>query len=148
MSSSNAIIFYRFENQVESTQTLIGHVSFCSCLYVNVKALSITHLQKDSINTIVVDGSGRFVVSSDSSYCINVWDREAVPDGPPVAIRTIYEPFKANEINTVGLSHDARYLIAACSGTEQLLKLWQWTIGNDSPDGSDQLIWFFQWIGI
>ncbi|XP_021700705.1 cilia- and flagella-associated protein 251 isoform X1 [Aedes aegypti] len=114
MSSGNAIIFYRFENQVESTQTLIGH--------------------KDSINTIVVDGSGRFVVSSDSSYCINVWDREAFPDGPPVAIRTIYEPFKANEINTVGLSHDARYLIAACSGTEQLLKLWQWTIGNDSPD--------------
>lgn len=91
--------------------------------------------QKSTINTITTDGSGRFVASSDNAYCINVWDRDAITDGSPVAIRTIYEPFKSNEINAVGLSHDARYLIAACSGTQNLLKVWQWTIGNDSPDG-------------
>ncbi|XP_065084158.1 cilia- and flagella-associated protein 251-like [Ochlerotatus camptorhynchus] len=119
MASGNAIIFYKFVNQTESIQTLVGH--------------------KSTINTITTDGSGRFVASSDNAYCINVWDRDAITDGSPVAIRTIYEPFKSNEINAVGLSHDARYLIAACSGTQNLLKVWQWTIGNDSPDDCIEL---------
>ncbi|XP_053692019.1 cilia- and flagella-associated protein 251-like [Sabethes cyaneus] len=120
MASGNAIIFYKYENQLESVYTLVGH--------------------KTCINTITSDGSGRFVVSTDSTYCINVWDRKANPDAAPIAIRTIYEPFRESaEINAAGLSHDGRYLVAACSGSRHLLQLWQWTIGNDTPDDCVEL---------
>ncbi|XP_055546832.1 cilia- and flagella-associated protein 251-like isoform X2 [Wyeomyia smithii] len=120
MASGNAIIFYKLENQTETAYTLVGH--------------------KTLINTIISDGTGRFIVSSDSTYSINVWDREINPGAAPVAIRTIYEPFKEQaEINAIGLSHDGRYLVAACSGSQNLLKLWQWTIGNDTPDDCVEL---------
>ncbi|XP_058446746.1 cilia- and flagella-associated protein 251-like isoform X2 [Malaya genurostris] len=115
LASGNSIIFYKLENDIQSAYTLVAH--------------------RSCVNMITSDGTGRFVVSCDSFYCINVWDREAVPGAAPVAIRTIYEPFRSpNEINAVGISHDGRYLLAACSGTHYQLQVWQWTVGNDSPD--------------
>ncbi|XP_058819321.1 cilia- and flagella-associated protein 251-like isoform X2 [Topomyia yanbarensis] len=111
-TSGNSIIFYKLENHIESAYTLVGHKSF--------------------INMITSDCSGRFVVSCDGTYCINVWDRESNPGSAPVAIRTIYEPFRSPiEITAVGISHDGRYLLAACC---YQLQLWQWTVGSDSPD--------------
>ncbi|XP_055636324.1 cilia- and flagella-associated protein 251-like isoform X2 [Toxorhynchites rutilus septentrionalis] len=119
MASANAIIFYKFENQIETTFTIVGH--------------------RTNINMLASDGTGRFVASSDSIHCINVWDRDASPGASPVAIRTIYEPFKSNQMDAVGLSHDGRYLIAACSGSQHQLKIWQWTVGNETTDDSIEL---------
>lgn len=88
------------------------------------------------------DESGRFVVSSDCSYCINVWDRQAgggESHHHPIAIRTIFEPFKANgDIGAVSLSCDGKYLLAGGGIPNEQgsqLKLWSWTVGNDFPDG-------------
>ncbi|KAL1402968.1 hypothetical protein pipiens_005852 [Culex pipiens pipiens] len=119
MASGNALIFYKLENQTEVAHTLVGH--------------------KSNVTMILSDASGRFVASADNLYSINIWDREGNPGGAPLAIRTIYEPFKSSEINAIGLSQDGRYLVAACSGSQHLLQLWQWTVGNDAPDDSVEL---------
>lgn len=87
------------------------------------------------------DETGRFVVSSDCSYSINVWDRQVGGENnhPPIAIRTIFEPFKAKgDIGAVSLSRDGKYLLAGGgipSEQGSQLKLWSWTVGNDFPDG-------------
>ncbi|XP_055596015.1 cilia- and flagella-associated protein 251-like isoform X2 [Uranotaenia lowii] len=117
MATGNLVVFCKTEKQSEVVHTLIGH--------------------KNPINMIVAEGSGRFVVSSDSVHCVNVWDREADPGKAPMAIRTIYEPFKTSEISAIGLSHDGKYLLIA--STRFLLQLWQWTVGNDAPDDTLEL---------
>uniref|UniRef100_A0A182IZ25 Cilia- and flagella-associated protein 251 n=1 Tax=Anopheles atroparvus TaxID=41427 RepID=A0A182IZ25_ANOAO len=129
LASGSALLFYSYDGEREKILPLTGH--------------------KAVVNMIGCDGSGRFVVSSDCSYSMNVWDRLPTfgegtgpgghhhPSNHPVAIRTIFEPFKASEINAVALSREGKYLLAGGGGgTDQgaQLKLWSWTVGNDFPD--------------
>uniref|UniRef100_A0A182P0D7 Cilia- and flagella-associated protein 251 n=1 Tax=Anopheles epiroticus TaxID=199890 RepID=A0A182P0D7_9DIPT len=119
-ASGNALLFYCYDGEREQITPVIGH--------------------KDVINMMGCDDSGRFVVSSDCSYSINVWDRQIGGEGNhhPIAIRTIFEPFKAaGDIRAVSLSHDGKYLLAGGSLPKEQsnqLKLWSWTVGNDFPD--------------
>ncbi|XP_058122376.1 cilia- and flagella-associated protein 251-like [Anopheles ziemanni] len=127
LASGSALLFYSYDGEREKVFPVTGH--------------------KAVVNMIGCDGSGRFVVSSDCSYSINVWDRvPACGDGAtgghknPIAIRTIFEPFKASEISAVALSREGKYLLAGggtgVGGPDQgaQLKLWSWTVGNDFPD--------------
>ncbi|KFB37619.1 AGAP007799-PA-like protein [Anopheles sinensis] len=126
LASGSALLFYSYDGEREKIVPVNGH--------------------KAVVNMIGCDGSGRFVVSSDCSYSINVWDRvPACGTGGhkhPIAIRTIFEPFKASEISAVALSREGKYLLAGggtgvgAASTEQgaQLKLWSWTVGNDFPD--------------
>uniref|UniRef100_A0A8W7PFP9 Cilia- and flagella-associated protein 251 n=1 Tax=Anopheles coluzzii TaxID=1518534 RepID=A0A8W7PFP9_ANOCL len=123
LASGNALLFYCYDGEREKITPVIGH--------------------KNVVNMIGCDESGRFVVSSDCSYCINVWDRQAgggESHHHPVAIRTIFEPFKANgDIGAVSLSSDGKYLLAGGGIPNEQgsqLKLWSWTVGNDFPDDS------------
>ncbi|XP_053673780.1 cilia- and flagella-associated protein 251-like [Anopheles nili] len=121
LASGNVLLFYCYDGEREKVHPVVGH--------------------KNVINMIGCEGSGQFVVSSDCSYCINVWDRLSGGEGHqhPVAIRTIFEPFKANgAIGAVALNHEGKYLLAGgaeANGTSgNQLKLWSWTVGNDFPD--------------
>uniref|UniRef100_A0A182MZC4 Cilia- and flagella-associated protein 251 n=1 Tax=Anopheles dirus TaxID=7168 RepID=A0A182MZC4_9DIPT len=121
LASGNTLLFYCYDGDREKILPVVGH--------------------KNVVNMMGCDGSGRFVVSSDSSYCINVWDRHVGSEAnhhAPIAIRTIFEPFKSNgDIGAVSLSLDGRYLLAgggAALGQGSELKLWSWTVGNDFPD--------------
>uniref|UniRef100_A0ABK8FMR7 Cilia- and flagella-associated protein 251 n=1 Tax=Anopheles gambiae TaxID=7165 RepID=A0ABK8FMR7_ANOGA len=123
LASGNALLFYCYDGEREKITPVIGH--------------------KNVVNMIGCDESGRFVVSSDCSYCINVWDRQAgggESHHHPIAIRTIFEPFKANgDIGAVSLSCDGKYLLAGGGIPNEQgsqLKLWSWTVGNDFPDDS------------
>ncbi|XP_049548425.1 cilia- and flagella-associated protein 251-like [Anopheles darlingi] len=118
LASANVLLFYYYDGDREKILPVLGH--------------------KSHINMIGCDGSGRFVVSSDTSYSINVWDRGSMPVDdaqPPLAIRTIFEPFKGTEINAVAMSHEGKFLLAG-GGADQCsqLKIWSWTVGNDFPD--------------
>uniref|UniRef100_A0A182K0D0 Cilia- and flagella-associated protein 251 n=1 Tax=Anopheles christyi TaxID=43041 RepID=A0A182K0D0_9DIPT len=120
LASGNTLLFYCYDGEREKITPVIGH--------------------KNVVNMIGCDGSGRFVVSSDCSYCINVWDRDIGGESNhhPIAIRTIFEPFKANgDIGAVALSRDGKYLLAGGGMPDEQgshLKLWSWTVGNDFPD--------------
>uniref|UniRef100_A0A182M6H8 Cilia- and flagella-associated protein 251 n=1 Tax=Anopheles culicifacies TaxID=139723 RepID=A0A182M6H8_9DIPT len=120
LASGNTLLFYCYDGEREKIVPVVGH--------------------KNVVNMIGSDETGRFVVSSDCSYCINVWDRHIGGENNqhPVAIRTIFEPFKTKgDIGAVTLSWDGKYLltgggIASEQGSQ--LKLWSWTVGNDFPD--------------
>ncbi|XP_035775052.1 cilia- and flagella-associated protein 251-like [Anopheles albimanus] len=118
LAAANVLLFYYYDGDREKILPVLGH--------------------KSHINMIGCDGSGRFVVSSDTSYSINVWDRGSMPADdaqPPLAIRTIFEPFKGTDINAVTMNHEGKFLLAG-GGADQCsqLKIWSWTVGNDFPD--------------
>uniref|UniRef100_A0A182W7R6 Cilia- and flagella-associated protein 251 n=1 Tax=Anopheles minimus TaxID=112268 RepID=A0A182W7R6_9DIPT len=120
LASGNTLLFYCYDGEREKIVPVVGH--------------------KNVVNMLGCDESGRFVVSSDCSYCINVWDRHVGGEinHHPIAIRTIFEPFKTKgEIGAVTLSRDGKYLLAGGGLTPEQgsqLKLWSWTVGNDFPD--------------
>ncbi|XP_050094670.1 cilia- and flagella-associated protein 251-like [Anopheles aquasalis] len=118
LATANVLLFYYYDGDREKILPVLGH--------------------KSHINMIGCDGSGRFVVSSDTSYSINVWDRDSVPVDDaqsPLAIRTIFEPFKGTEINAVAMSHEGKFLLAGGGAAQcSQLKIWSWTVGNDFPD--------------
>ncbi|XP_053665664.1 cilia- and flagella-associated protein 251-like [Anopheles marshallii] len=120
LASGNTLLFYCYDGEREKITPVVGH--------------------KNVVNMIGCEESGRFVVSSDCSYCINVWDRHIGGENHqlPVAIRTIFEPFKTKgDIGAVSLSRDGKYLLAGggtASEQGSQLKLWSWTVGNDFPD--------------
>ncbi|XP_050076982.1 cilia- and flagella-associated protein 251-like [Anopheles maculipalpis] len=122
LASGNTLLFYCYDGEREKIMPVVGH--------------------KNVVNMIGCEETGRFVVSSDCSYAINVWDRQVGGDNnlPPIAIRTIFEPFKSKgEIGAISLSRDGKFLLAGGGiPTEQgsQLKLWSWTVGNDFPDGT------------
>ncbi|XP_052864152.1 cilia- and flagella-associated protein 251-like [Anopheles cruzii] len=122
LASASTLLFYSYDGEHEKVHPVIGH--------------------KSNVNAIGSDGSGRFVVSSDNCYSINVWDRGTTTneDHVPLAIRTIFEPFKGTKMHAVALSHDGKYLLAG-GGADQgnQLKIWSWTVGNDFPDDTISL---------
>lgn len=55
----------------------------------------------------------------------------------PHPIRTIYEPYNNRKLVKLAFSNDGKYILMASDGNGSLLKFWQWSYGDENPNGNN-----------
>ncbi|KAK6620773.1 hypothetical protein RUM43_011068 [Polyplax serrata] len=83
------------------------------------------------IQSISADASGRWLVSADAGEdtVIIIWDSQK-----RIPVWCLYNVF-AGGVKYVKISPDARFLAAINCDFNYSLKFWQWTLGDENPDG-------------